>query len=109
MASRRGLPQSSRDLIKSCFAAGLTRVRAEQFVELVEQGAERVPGGDDLAVSLRDYRLPPAVPGPDDDRGVVLSVPLQAKYLVIFVRYQPQPARPLLHFTPPGLAACAQR
>ena len=51
----------------------------------------------------RDYRLPPAVSGPDDDRRMVLAEPVQAKHLVIFVRYQPQPARSFLHFVPPGV------
>jgi hypothetical protein len=46
----------------------LTRVRAEQLIELVEQGAQRVPGGDDLTVRFRDQRLPPAVSSPDNDR-----------------------------------------
>ena len=81
----------------------MTWVRDKQLIELVEQGAEGVPGGDDLAVRCRYYRLPPAVSGSDDDRRMVLAEPVQAKYLVIFVRYQPQPARcSLLHFVPPG-------
>jgi hypothetical protein len=81
----------------------MTWVRDKQLIEFVEQGAERVPGGDDLAVRCRDYRLPPAVSGSDDDRRMVLAEPIQAKHLVIFVRYQPQPARSFLHFAPPGV------
>src|SRR5262249_9058293 len=60
-------------------------------------------GGDDLAVLGRDYRLPPAVSRADDDGRMVLAEPVQANHLVILVRYQPQPARSFLHFTPPGI------
>src|ERR1043165_5953910 len=81
----------------------VTGIVVDQLVELVEQGAERVPGRDDLADRCRDYRLPPAVPGPDDDRRIVLAEPVQTKHLVVFVRYQPQSARSFLHFVPPGV------
>jgi hypothetical protein len=81
----------------------MTWVRVEQLIEFVEEGAERVPGSDDLAVRRWDYRLPPAISGPDDDRWMVLAEPVQAKHLVEFVRYQPQPARSFLHFVPPGV------
>src|SRR6185437_7225961 len=84
----------------------VTRVDVDQFIEFVEQSAERVPGGDDLAVRCRDDRLPPAVSGPDDDRRIVLAESVQAKHLVILVRYQPQPARSFLHFVPPGPRIC---
>ena len=80
-----------------------TWVRVEQLIELVEQRAERMPGGDDLAVRCRDHRLPLAVPSPDDDLRVSLAEPVQAKHLVVFVRYQPQPARSFIHFVPPGV------
>jgi hypothetical protein len=34
---------------------------------------------------------------------MVLAEPVQTEHLVIFVRYQPQPARcSFLHFVPPG-------
>src|SRR5208282_1667729 len=86
-------------------AGSLTRVGAEQLIELVQQGAQRVPGGDDLTVRLRDQRLPPAVSSPDNDRRMVLAEPAQTEHLVIFVRYQPQPARcSFLHFVPPGVS-----
>jgi hypothetical protein len=84
-------------------ACGLTRIRAEQIIELVEQGTKRVPGSDDLAVRLRDHGLPPSVSGPDNDCWIVQAEPIQAKHLVILVRYKPQPARcSLVHFVPPG-------
>src|SRR5271169_710861 len=84
-------------------ARSLTRVRAEQLIELVEQGAQRVSGGDDLTVRLWDPRLPPAVSSPDNDPRMVLAEPAQTEHLVMFVRYQPQPARcSFLHFVPPG-------
>ena len=61
------------------------------------------PGGDDLTVRLRDQRLPPAVSSCNNDRRMVLAEPVQTEHLVIFVRYQPQPARcSFLHFVPPG-------
>ncbi len=86
-------------------ARSLTPVGAEQLIELVEQGTQRVPGGDHLTVRLRDQRLPPAVSSPDDDRRMVFAEPAQTEHLVIFVRYQPQPARcPFFHFVPPGVS-----
>src|SRR6185369_3087853 len=95
-------PQPDQALTRSGVLL-VTRVGVDQFIEFVEQGAQRVPGGDDLAVRCRDHRLPPAVSGPDDARRIVLAEPVQAKHLVIFVRYQPQPARSFLHFAPPGV------
>jgi hypothetical protein len=59
--------------------------------------------GDDLAFRCRDHHLPLAVSGPDNDRRVSLAEPVQAKRPVVFVRYQPQPARSFLHFVPPGV------
>ena len=53
----------------------VTWVRVDQLVELVEQGAERVPGRDDLAVRCRDDRLPPAGSGPDEAGMFIVEAP----------------------------------
>ena len=43
-------------------------------------------------------------PDPINDRRMVFAEPVQAEHLVVFVRYQPQPARcSFLHFAPPGV------
>lgn len=54
-------------------------VGAEQLIELVEQGTQRVPGGDDLPVRLRDPGLPPAFSGGDYHAGMTLAELAQAQ------------------------------
>src|SRR5208282_5354908 len=111
VAPRRGLPQGSRNLMQSArpCVLGAAWAGSEQLIELVEQGAQGVPGRDDLAVRVRDYRLPPAVFSSDNDRWMVLAEPAQTKHLVIFVRYRSlRVARSCISCLP-ALAASCQR